>query len=100
MEPKIVTKIEKKSGLKKYAGVWPQVWALIKPRRWLLALGFLLMVINRVAMLVTPYMSKYLIDDVVRKREVQILLPIILVVLGATAVQGVTSFSLTQLLSK
>src|SRR5258708_26988302 len=38
----------------------PDVWALIKPRRGLLALGFVLMAVNRVAGLVLPGSMKYL----------------------------------------
>src|SRR6266704_2960930 len=78
----------------------PDVWALIKPRRGLLALGFVLMAINRVAGLVLPGSMKYFVDNVVLHRQLQLLTPIVLAVLGATIVQGLTSFSLTQLLSK
>jgi len=66
----------------------------------LLALGFLLMAINRVAALVLPYSTRYLIDSVIIKRETQLLKPLVLGVLLATVIQGITSFSLTQLLSK
>ncbi len=72
----------------------------MRPRRWLLALGFVLMVINRVAALVLPYSTKFLIDTVITKHHMDQLRPLVLVVLGATLVQGFTSFSLTQLLSK
>ncbi len=58
------------------------------------------MVINRVSGLVLPFSTKYLFDDVVGKRQIHLLLPLVLTVLGATAIQGVSSFSLTQLLSK
>jgi subfamily B ATP-binding cassette protein MsbA len=78
----------------------PDVWALIKPRRGLLALGFVLMAINRVSGLVLPGSMKYFVDNVVLHRQMQLLTPIVLAVLGATIVQGLTSFSLTQLLSK
>jgi ABC-type multidrug transport system fused ATPase/permease subunit len=78
----------------------PDVWALIKPRRGLLALGFLLMAVNRVAGLVLPASTKYFIDNVIGKRQVQLLTPIVLAVLAATILQGLTSFTLTQLLSK
>jgi ABC-type multidrug transport system fused ATPase/permease subunit len=78
----------------------PDVIALIKPRRGLLALGFVLMAINRVAGLVLPGSMKYFVDNVVLHRQVQLLTPLVLAVLGATIVQGLTSFSLTQLLSK
>ncbi len=58
------------------------------------------MVINRVAGLVLPYSTKFLVDDIFQKRQTQLLLPLVTAVLFATAVQGVTSYSLTQLLSK
>src|SRR4030081_2602008 len=78
----------------------PDVWALIKPRRGLLAIGFVLMAVNRVAGLVLPASTKYFVDNVISKRQVQLLTPIVLAVLAATLLQGLTSFTLTQLLSK
>jgi subfamily B ATP-binding cassette protein MsbA len=78
----------------------PDVWALMKPRRGLLALGFVLMAINRLSGLVLPASTKYLVDNVISKRQIQLLAPIVLAVLGATVVQGLTSFTLTQVLSK
>jgi ABC-type multidrug transport system fused ATPase/permease subunit len=80
--------------------VLPIIWDLIRPRRGVLAVGFVLMVINRVAGLVLPYSTKYLIDTVIVKHHIELLKSLVLLVLGATAVQGVTSFALTQLLSK
>jgi len=80
--------------------VLPEVWKLLRPRRWLLGLGFVLMVINRVAALVLPYSTKFLIDTVINKHHIGQLRPLVLCVLAATLVQGLTSFSLTQLLSK
>ncbi|HEY8716953.1 MAG TPA: ABC transporter ATP-binding protein [Candidatus Acidoferrum sp.] len=78
----------------------PHVWELIKPRRGILVLGLVLMAVNRVAGLVLPASTKYLVDDVIGKHRIQLLTPIVLAVLGATVVQGLTSFTLTQLLSK
>ena len=91
---------EKPPKLQRLKAVWPEVWKLMRPRRTLLALGFFLMVINRLAGFVLPYSSKFLIDDVVGKHHTQLLRPLVWAVLAATLVQGVTSFSLTQLLSK
>ena len=90
----------KKPKVERLRAILPEVWKLMRPRRGLLALGFLLMVINRVAALVLPYSTKFLIDTVINKQRLDKLLPLVLVVLGATLVQGVTSFSLTQSLSK
>jgi subfamily B ATP-binding cassette protein MsbA len=78
----------------------PEIWALIHPRRGILLLGFGLMAINRVCGLVLPASTKYLVDDVITKRHQQLLLPLVLAVLTATAIQGLSSFALTQLLSK
>jgi ABC-type multidrug transport system fused ATPase/permease subunit len=80
--------------------VLPILGELIRPRRSLLALGFLLMLINRVSGLVLPYSTKYLIDTVMVKHHLQLLKPLVGAVLLATLIQGITSFALTQLLSK
>jgi len=80
--------------------LWPEIRALMSPRKGILAGGLVLMAINRVSGLVLPFSTKYLVDNVVLKKQVQLLLPLVLVVLVATALQGLSSFSLTQLLSK
>ena len=78
----------------------PDVWALVRPRRGLLVLGFLLMATNRLAGLVLPGSTKFVIDDVIGQRRVELLLPLVGAVLGATVVQGLSSYALVQLLSK
>ena len=78
----------------------PDVWVLVRPRRGLLALGFVLMAVNRVSGLVLPSSTKFLIDDVIGKNERRLLVPLLAAVLAATAIQAVTSYALTQLLSK
>ena len=72
----------------------------MRPRRSVLALGFVLMVINKFAGFVLPYSSKFLIDGVVGKHQTGLLRPLVVSVVLATLIQGITSFSLTQLLSK
>src|SRR5439155_24967358 len=86
--------------MQRLKAVWPEVWKLMRPRRGLLALGFALMVINKVAGFVLPYSSKFLNHNGVGKHQTGLLRPLVLSVLLATLVQGVTSFFLTQLLSK
>jgi ABC-type multidrug transport system fused ATPase/permease subunit len=78
----------------------PEVWEFLRPRRGHLVIGFALMALNRVAGLILPGSSKYLFDDVISRRQVGLLVPIVMAVVAATAVQGVTSFGLTQILSK
>ena len=89
---------KRKPNLKK---LWPQIKALMAPRTGLLVLGLFLMAINRMAGLVLPYTSKPLLDKVLSPNGNPKLLPgIIMLVFGAMIVQAITSFSLTQLLSK
>ncbi len=78
----------------------PEVWQLIRPRRGLLALGFVLMVINRISGLVLPYSTKFLVDKIILPRHLERLPLLVGVVLTATLIQGLTSFTLTQTLSK
>ena len=90
----------KASGSERLRALVPELWTLVRPRRGLLAVGFVLMAINRVCGLVLPASTKFLIDDVVTKGRRELLLPLVGAVLAATLVQGITSFALTQLLSK
>jgi ABC-type multidrug transport system fused ATPase/permease subunit len=82
--------------------LWPTIWTLVKPRRLLIALGLVLVAIKTVAGLTLPALSKYLLDDVLAtKNPHPDLLPkLIGIVFGATVIQAISSFSLTQLLSK
>ncbi len=92
--------VKKKKSLKRLVAVWPEVWALVRPRIWLLVGGLALMVVKTVSGLVLPWSPKLLIDEVINKHRADLLPLLIAGVLAATAVQGVTTFALTQLLSK
>ena len=72
---------------------------IIWPRRNLVFVGLLLIVISRAASFVTPVASKYLIDDVIANKDVQMLKVLVAVVILAILVQSVTSFLLTKILS-
>jgi len=78
----------------------PDVWHLLSPRKALLAWGLVLMSINRVAGVVLPASTKWLIDDVVNKRRADLLRPLVSIVLVATIIQGLTHFALLQSLPK
>jgi len=77
-----------------------EAWKLIAPRWGILVLGFFLMVINRLSGFAIPVSSKYLFDDVIGKHNLVLLKGLVLLVILATLIQGVTSYCLTQLLSK
>jgi ABC-type multidrug transport system fused ATPase/permease subunit len=91
---------ESTAGSEKLRALLPDIWELVKPRRWSFALGLALIGLNRAAGLVLPASTKYLVDDIIGKRDIQMLVPLVIAVLAATATQGVTSYALTQILSK
>src|SRR5439155_18359176 len=77
---------------------WREARDLLWAHRRRLTLGLVLMLISRMAGLVLPASSKWLIDDVVGKHRTDLLLPIALAAGAATIVQAVTSFALSQIL--
>ncbi len=78
--------------------VWREAREIIWARRGRLAFGLVLMVISRLAGLVLPASSKFLIDKVLVGKRADLLLPIALASAAATLVQAATSFGLAQLL--
>lgn len=65
-----------------------------------MSISLLLIAVNRVSGLVLPAATKFLIDGVITQRRIQLLLPLVGAVVLATAIQGCSSFVLTQSLSK
>jgi ATP-binding cassette, subfamily B, putative efflux pump len=72
---------------------------IIWPRRKLLFIGLILIIISRLAGLVLPGASKYLMDDVIVNKDMHQLKLLLLIVVGSIVVQATTSFLLTRLLS-
>jgi subfamily B ATP-binding cassette protein MsbA len=72
---------------------------IVWPRRKHLLLGLFLIVISRLAGLVLPGASKYLVDDVIPSNDLQLLKWLIIAVVAAIVIQSVTSYALTQILS-
>ena len=72
---------------------------IIWPRKNTLFIGLILIVISRMASLVLPGASKYLMDDVVVNKDLHMLKLLLLAVTAAIVVQAITSFLLTKLLS-
>jgi subfamily B ATP-binding cassette protein MsbA len=82
--------------------IWPEVKALVVPRKGLIAIGLVLMAINRVAGLVLPFTARPLVDKVLSPQNPhpQLLPRYIAIVFSAMVVQALTSYALTQSLSK
>jgi subfamily B ATP-binding cassette protein MsbA len=73
---------------------------LVHARRGRLALGFGLLAVNRICGLVLPGTTKFLLDEVIGKGRRELLAVLVLAAGGATLVQAVTSFALSQVLGK
>jgi ABC-type multidrug transport system fused ATPase/permease subunit len=83
----------------RFRDAWPEVRALLHRHRLSLALGMGLMLLNRVAGLVLPGTSKFLIDNVLGQGRMDLLLPLAGVAALATLVQASTGFGLAQVVS-
>jgi subfamily B ATP-binding cassette protein MsbA len=92
-----VTDREKKKKLDP-ALVWREAREIIWTRRRRLAVGSVIMIVNRLAGLVLPGSSKFLIDNVVGQGQAALLVPLAAAVGAATLVQATTSFALAQVL--
>ena len=80
------------------ANAWAEARELVWAHRGRLALGLVLMLINRLAGLVLPASSKFLIDDVIGQGRAELLVPLALAAGAATLVDAVTAFALSQVL--
>src|SRR5690606_9842571 len=72
---------------------------IVWPRKNLILIGLLLIVISRLAGLVMPWASKYLVDDVIANKDLEMLKWLLIGVVIAIVIQAITSFLLTKLLS-
>ncbi|MBY0496476.1 MAG: ABC transporter ATP-binding protein/permease [Cyanobacteria bacterium] len=77
---------------------WREFRELIWVHRRRLSIGLTLMMMSRLAGIVLPALSKYVIDDVIGKKRHELLVPIALAAGAATIVQAITSFGLSQIL--
>ncbi|MDT7808232.1 MAG: hypothetical protein QOJ70_2045 [Acidobacteriota bacterium] len=89
---------EKKKKRLSLSQAWSDARELIWAHRSRLALGMVLMIVNRLVGLVLPASSKYLVDEVIIKHRGELLTTIALAAGAATLVQAVTSFTLSQVL--
>ncbi|MBP1634069.1 MAG: putative multidrug export ATP-binding/permease protein [Acidobacteria bacterium] len=78
--------------------VWREARDLMWAYRARLGLGLALMVVNRLSGFVLPGTSKFLIDDVIGRRQGRLLLPLAAAAGAATLVQASTSFALSQVM--
>src|SRR3989475_3770122 len=87
---------EKKRGIS--PGAWQEARALVYQHRGRLAFGFVLLMVNRLAGLVLPGSSKWVIDRVINQHHAELLVPIAVAAGVATLIQSITGFGLSQIL--
>ena len=80
------------------AGAWAEARSLVHQHRHRLLLGMSLMLVSRLAGLVLPGLSGYVVDDVIAEGRSDMLVPLALAAAGATLVQASTGFALSQVL--
>ena len=92
---------EEKQGRKRinYASAWQEARSLMWEHRGTLAVGLVLVLINRIVGFVMPLSPKILGDYIIEGNRPDLLVPLALVGAGAVLVQAVTSFLLAQLVS-
>ena len=78
---------------------WKEAKELVAEHKMSLSIGFGLMLINRVAGLVLPFTSKFLVDDVITQHKTNLLMPLAAFAIVMTIIQGGTSFALSQVVS-
>src|SRR5216117_2569904 len=79
-------------------GAWEEARALIYQHRGRLALGLGLLLVNRLAGLVLPSSTKWVIDRVINQRHAELLVPLAVAAGVATVIQAITGFGLSQIL--
>jgi len=72
---------------------------IIWPRRNLVFIGLVLIVISRLSSLILPWKSKALLDEIIPNRDMPGLYSLLFIVGAALLVQAITSFLLTRILS-
>jgi ABC-type multidrug transport system fused ATPase/permease subunit len=80
------------------SAAWREAHELVWAHRRRLGLGLVLMLVGRLAGLVLPASSKWLIDEVIGEGRTDLLFPLALAAGAATLVQATTAFALSQIL--
>lgn len=78
---------------------WGEARALMWAHRRSVGIGLVLMLISRASGFVLPYSTKMVLDEVLPSRDLRLLGWIALAGLGATIVQALTGFALSQVVS-
>ena len=89
----------KKSKTKQKVTLKQAFKTIIWPRKNIVLLGLVLIIIRSLSGFVLPLQSKVLLDQVIPNKDFSQLYILILIVIGAILIQAITSFLLTKVLS-
>jgi subfamily B ATP-binding cassette protein MsbA len=78
---------------------WGEARALILQHKKSVGIGLVLMLISRASSFVLPYSTKFVLDDVLPNKDMRMLGLVALAGLGATIVQTLTGYALSQVVS-
>lgn len=95
---KSATDVQPKKKKFNLSSAWRDAREIMWTHRFRLTIGFALMLMNRLTGLILPASSKYLVDEVIGNNRVDLLTTLAFVAGGATVIQAVTSFALSQIL--
>ncbi|HVT38667.1 MAG TPA: ABC transporter ATP-binding protein [Gemmatimonadaceae bacterium] len=90
---------QKKKKKINYANAWAEARELMYRHRGMLALGLALTLVSRLAGMVLPYSTKWVVDEVLTNKRIELLVPIAIVSAVATLIQAATSFAISQVIS-
>jgi subfamily B ATP-binding cassette protein MsbA len=90
----------KKKLPERFRSVSPLLFELVRPRIGRMLLGLLLVILGRAAGLVLPASTRFLVDDVILKRQIGFLAPLMFGIFAASLFQAACSFAVTQIVSK
>ena len=81
-----------------FKNAWAEARDIIWRHRRGLAIGLVLILVNRAAALVLPGSTKFVIDEIIGHRRADLLWVVGVAAAGATLIQAATSFALSQVL--
>ncbi len=80
--------------------LWSLISEVARPKPKVLISGLLLILVNRVSLLIAPYFTKNLIDEVIGNKRFNLLGPLVMVMICSTLVQVLTAYSLNLFMSQ
>lgn len=92
--------LDSRCGKPRGRGVLGFLFTLLRPRLKMFGCGLVLILIGRFASLVTPFSTRFVVDEVVGRRNIHLLIPVLAIIAGGVLLQALASLCATQIVSK